>query len=138
MRPIALARSLLIPMLCVVLGACAAVSAHDDPAVTAIADGSGFTMQPGSEVALADRGRLRYLHVLGDSRCQPDVQCIWAGDAEVAFEWTPPGGETHAFSLHTARAPKEQALGARLLTLVSLSRGRAPTATLKIERLGGR
>jgi len=133
MRSIALARPLLFPLLFAFLGACAAVSAHGDAAV-AVADGSEFTIQPGERVALADHGSLRYLRVLADSRCQPDVQCIWAGDAEVAFEWTPAGGTAQGFSLHTGKGPKEQALGDRRLVLVSLSRGTSPSARLRIDR----
>lgn len=134
MRSIAFTRPLLAPALFAVLGACATVSAHDDTSVDGVADGSDFTMQPGTQVLLAEHGSLRYLRVLDDSRCKPDVQCIWAGDAEVAFRWTPAGGTALDFSLHTAKAPKEQTLGARRLTLVSLSRDAAPTAVLRIGR----
>lgn len=134
MRSIAHARPLLAAALFLSLGACAAVSAHDDAPVHVVADGSDFTMQPGTQVLLADHGSLRYLRVRQDSRCRPDVQCIWAGDAEVAFRWTPAGGTALDFSLHTGKAPKEQALGGRRLTLVSLSREAAPTAVLRIGR----
>ena len=132
MRSIAFARPLLAPTLFAVLAACAAVSAHDDAAVDMVADGSDFTMQPGTQVLLSDHGSLRYLRVLEDSRCKPDVQCIWAGDAQVAFRWTPVGGTALDFSLHTGKEPKEQALGGRRLTLVSLSPGAAPTAVLRV------
>jgi hypothetical protein len=135
MRSIALVRPLLFPIVfAAVLGACASVSAHGGT-VDTIADGKDFTMQPGMHVALADHGELRYLRVLGDSRCQPDVQCIWAGDAEVAFRWTPANGTAQDFTLHTGKAPKERTLGDRRLTLVSLARGAAPSAVLRIERL---
>jgi hypothetical protein len=136
MRSIAFARPLLAPILLAVLGACAAGSAHDDAAFDVVADGSDFTMQPGTQVLLSDHGSLRYLRVLEDSRCKPDVQCIWAGDAQVAFRWTPAGATALDFILHTGKEPKEQALGGRRLTLVSLSPGATPTATLRIGHVG--
>ena len=136
MRSIAL-RPLLVAMLFSVLGACAAVSAHDDAAVDGVADGSDFTMQPGTQVMLADHGRLRFVRVAQDSRCKPDVQCIWAGDAEVVFQWTPAGATTRDFTLHTGKEPRAQVLGNHRLTLVSLSRDPAREAMLRIERLPG-
>jgi hypothetical protein len=132
MRSIAYAGPLLAAALFVSLGACVAVSAHDEAPAHVVADGSDFTMQPGTQVLLADHGSLRYLRVVEDSRCKPDVQCIWAGDAQVAFRWTPAGGTALDFSLHTGRSPKEQTLGGHRLTLVSLSREAAPTAVLRI------
>ena len=90
-------------------------------------------MEIGERVMLADRANLRYIGVANDSRCMPDVQCIWAGDAEVQFEWSM-GDATRTFSLHTGKDPKQQTLGERRLALVSLARGDAPEAHLRIER----
>ncbi|WP_159017671.1 hypothetical protein [Cognatiluteimonas profundi] len=98
-----------------------------------IEDGQSFAMHPGESVTLADNSALRYLRVVNDSRCPPGVQCIWAGDAEVAFEWKPAGGGMTAFSLHTGKGAKQQVLGERTLVLVSLARGDAPEAQLRIE-----
>ena len=133
MRSIAHARPLLAAALFLSLGACAAVSAHDDAPVHVVADGSDFTMQPGTQVLLADHGSLRYLRVRQDSRCRPDVQCIWAGDAEVAFEWRPSGGPVDAFSLHTTKGDKSHRIGRHVVSLVALARGDAPEARLKLE-----
>jgi len=132
MRSIAFIKPFLIATALMAIGACAAGSAHDDRQVDA-PDGGVFTMQPGQQVSLADRSRLRYVRLLSDSRCQPDVQCIWAGDAELAFEWTSAGGATQSFSLHTGKDPREQALGSRRLALVSVGRGPSPSAQLRID-----
>ena len=132
MRSIAFTKPLLLSTMVAILGACAVGSAHDDARVDAV-DAGAFTMQPGQEVRLTDHGRLRYLRVLADSRCQPDVQCIWAGDAEVAFQWTPAGGTARPFSLHTGKEPRQQDVGGRRLSLVSLGRGAAPQAQLRID-----
>jgi hypothetical protein len=133
MRAIALTRVALIPALFAILVGCATVSAHDDASTDAVVDGADFTMQPGAQVALADGSNLRYLRVLDDSRCKPDVQCVWAGDAELAFQWTPSGRTPQDFSLHTGKAPRDHVLGGRRLTLVSLTRGAGPSATLRVE-----
>jgi len=37
---------------------------------------------------------LALIEVTGDSRCPPEVQCVWAGEANLLFEWAAPG-ETH-------------------------------------------
>jgi hypothetical protein len=38
-----------------------------------------------------------------------------------------------AFSLHTGKEPRQQVLGERTLVLVSLARGDAPEAQLRIQ-----
>ncbi|MGH8083452.1 MAG: hypothetical protein ACREP7_22940, partial [Lysobacter sp.] len=43
--------------------------------------GQSVSMQPGKSVALPDRSQLRFVAVASDSRCKPNVQCIWAGEA---------------------------------------------------------
>ncbi len=96
-------------------------------------DGQQFSIRPGKQVTLADHGSLRYVRLVNDSRCPPGVNCIWAGDAEVAFEWTPTAGALQAFSLHTGKDPKQQAIGARKLTLVSLERGARPKAIVRVD-----
>lgn len=100
----------------------------------AVADGSSVSMRPGQSVTLADHSVLRYDRLVNDSRCMPDVQCIWAGDAELAFEWRAVGERTaERFSLHTGKGKKSHALGERTLVLVSVARGPAPEAQLRIE-----
>lgn len=98
-----------------------------------VADGASFRMAVGEQVLLADDSRLRYVRVVEDSRCPPDVNCVWAGDAVVAFEWTPPGSPAQAFELHTGLEPRSHALGERRLVLESLERGADPAAQLRLE-----
>lgn len=100
-----------------------------------VADGEAFTMAAGERVAIADRGALRYVRVANDSRCAPGHQCVWAGDAEVVFEWTAADGQPESFGLHTGRGDRSRDLGGRRLTLVSLERGADPEARLKLEAL---
>ena len=116
------------------LSACAMVSANGGNGGRMIGDGQEFAMHSGDQVTLADHSTLRYVRLVGDSRCPPDVKCIWAGDAEVAFQWTAQNATPQSFSLHTGKDPKQQAVGERRLTLLSLARGSAPDAQLRIER----
>ncbi len=96
-------------------------------------DGQEFSMHPGEQVTLADHSSLRYVRVVSDSRCPPGVQCIWAGDAEVAFQWKPAEAAMQAFSLHTGKDPKQQSMGGRQVSLVSLQRGATPQAQLRVD-----
>ena len=101
-----------------------------------IEDGQSFSMGPAESVTLADHSQLRYVRLVADSRCPPDVQCIRAGDAEIALQWTPATGATQDFSLKTPpEQPHSRDLDRRRLTLLSLDRGDAPQAQLRIDRI---
>jgi hypothetical protein len=115
------------------LAACAATATGTRGDGPGPADGDTFAMAPGAVVTLPGEGTLRYASLVNDSRCKPDVQCIWAGDAEVAFEWRPAGGAPDAFSLHTGQGDKSHPVGRHVVTLVSLARGEAPEARLKLD-----
>ena len=130
MRNIISASLMLSSLLPLSLTACASVAGGSKPA---IADGADFRMHAGQTVTLADNSRLRYVRVANDSRCPPDVQCVWAGDAIVAFEWSPAGGRAQGFELHTGLEPRSHAIGVRQLVLKSLERGAEPEAELRVE-----
>lgn len=101
-----------------------------------VADGDTFAMAAGEKVALADRSTLHYVRVTNDSRCKPGRHCVWAGDAEVVFEWTPDAADApQSFSLHTGRGDRSRDLDGRRLTLVSLADGAEPEAQLRLEAL---
>ena len=128
MRSTRLPRALL-PLALSLLAACTTVAGE-----RTVQAGQPFDLAPGAQVALAGGGTLRYLGLANDSRCAPEVQCVWAGDAEVAMEWTPQGAAAARFSLHTTPGRTEHALGAgRRLHLLALRRGAAPTATLRVD-----
>lgn len=128
-------RSILLVCGLMSMTACATQPIGGSPGGRMIEDGQTFTMHAGERITFADSTALRYVRVTNDSRCPPGVQCIWAGDAEVTFEWTSGSGAVSAFSLHTGTDPKQQVLGERRLTLVSLARGEAPDAELRVERI---
>jgi len=120
----------LAPAALPLLAACSTVSGHDRTAAV----GETLTLRPGESAAVADAGMLRYERLVNDSRCRPDVQCIWAGDAEVAFTWTPSHGAPEQFSLPTKPDAGTHPLGSgHTLRLLTLERGEAPAATLQVD-----
>ena len=100
-----------------------------------VADGSSIELAPGQSAQLADDSRIDYVKLVSDSRCRPDVQCVWAGDATIALRWTPAAGAMVAqdFVLHTTLDPKSFDTDTRRITLTALERGDAPKATLQID-----
>ena len=110
-----------------------ATAASDSDTGRAIVDGTDFSMLPDDRVTLPDHSELRYVDVITDSRCPPEVQCVWAGDAEVAFTRTVDGATAQSFSLHTGRGARSEDFGGRRLTLVSLARGTGPQAELRLD-----
>ena len=98
-----------------------------------LSDGDSFRMKPGTSVSVTGEGTLHYQKVANDSRCKPGVQCVWAGDAEVAFEWRPDNGAADAFSLHTGKGAKSHPIGSHVLELAGLEQGSTPAAELTLE-----
>ena len=121
---------LLTTIAALALTACTTTGAQ--PANT-VADGSNIELTPGQSAMLADNSRIDYIKLTGDSRCRPDVQCVWAGDATIAMRWTPASGTAQDFELHTTLQPKSFTAGDRTVTLESLERGDAPKATLQVD-----
>lgn len=112
------------------LAACSTVSGHG----RAVPTGQPVDLHPGEGAQVADLGTLQYDRLVNDSRCSPNVQCIWAGDAEVALTWTPAGGAAEQFTLHTKPDAGTHPLGsAHEVRLLALDRGEAPVATLQVD-----
>lgn len=96
-----------------------------------------LTLALGAHARLPDGSELAYTQLVNDSRCPANVQCIWAGDAEIQLRWTPRQGPPETFSLHTTPRQGQSAshpIGHLTVTLQSLERGIAPSATLRITR----
>jgi hypothetical protein len=101
--------------------ACAAQTAAQSPRL-----GREFKVKVGWVLQL-DRGRLmlRFARVASDSRCPKDVDCVWAGNAEVVVEV---GGrlwrDKQALTLSTnavAQGASEARYGRYTVRLVALS-----------------
>ena len=118
-------------LLLLLLAGCASADPPDGE--RRVGDGDGFRMAVGEEVVLPDDSRLRYLRLVTDSRCPPDVNCVWAGDAIVEFSWVAASGATQTFELHTGLEPRSHSVDGRTLVLVSLDRGPDPAAQLRLE-----
>lgn len=134
--PVPFSGSLIAGALALIAIGCTSTTAAGESSGSArnVAIAQPFTIVPGDSVALAERGTLRYVGVKSDSRCPPDRQCVWAGDAEVTFEWTARGANVQSFELHTGFADKaSKPLGEHKLTLVSLARGAKPEAQLRFD-----
>lgn len=112
----------------------AGCSSSDSERTSVPADGGTVVLAPG-EVAELPEGTLRYLRLVTDSRCPPDVQCVRAGDAAIELEWRPDSGASGTFRLHTG-SDRERTIGDHQARLVELGRGEAPRATLRIEPAG--
>ena len=122
-----------IPLLVLAASACSVVPSGVRAGDPGLSDGDSFRMRPGTSVSISGEGTLAYLKVANDSRCKPDVQCVWAGDAEVAFEWRPASGAAEDFSLHTGKGDKSHPIGRHVLVLAALERGSAPAADLTLQ-----
>ena len=114
--------------LTILLGACAM------PALVGIraTDGTAFALVPGQTASLANGGTLRYVRLVDDSRCPPNVQCVWAGDAVIALNWVPARGAARDLQLHSngAAGPNHVDLDGRRVTVTALSREGAQVTLL--------
>jgi hypothetical protein len=120
----------LFPAALPLLAACSTVAGQ----ARTVAAGAPFTLRVGEAAAVEHVGALRYDRLVNDSRCRPDVQCIWAGDAELALEWTSATGAVETFSLHTKPGATTHPLGpAHAVRLLSLERGDVPAVTLQVD-----
>lgn len=109
------------------LTGCAAATPHDESAAQA----QVLTLQTGQTVSLGDQGVLRYVRTVNDSRCPVGVQCVWAGDAEVLFEFTAAQGQPQSLMLTFLKPAMP--VGARWIHLIGLERGASPAATIRID-----
>lgn len=114
----------------VALSACASTSAGDAPG-RSLAPGATATLAAGESVALPDASRLTYVGVRSDSRCPPDVQCIQAGSATIAFRHDV-NGAAHDVVLVTGKQDSAD-LGAWRLTLAGLDFASQPKATVRLD-----
>lgn len=71
----------------------------------------------------ADRGRLtiKFVSVVEDSRCPPDVTCVWAGNAKVRFTVLKGKAAARSFELNTGLDPKSVKLHGYEIRLVSMT-----------------
>jgi len=109
------------------------MSAAADPG----ADGCGVTADTlltlcmGREVRAPDGVmRVVLLAVRNDSRCPVDVQCVWAGNAEVELGVAFGEGPTVPYVLNTGLSPRAVVVGTYRLTLADLRPARVSVRTI--------
>lgn len=86
--------------------ACAAGSGHGSEAASGgagVALGEEFTLRVAETAQVAETGlRVGYVELVDDSRCPPEVTCVWEGDAVVRVSLSATGGiEPKRVELHT-------------------------------------
>ncbi len=131
--PALLAVILLLPVACA--STANTIDSSTDTESAPTVNDSRVTLNLGQSAQLSDGSQLSYTSLIDDSRCAPNVQCVWAGDAEIAMRWKPARGSAQDIRLHTNTqgGPNSARIGERTLTLVSLERGIGPKATLSID-----
>jgi len=120
--------SALFPLL--LLAGCATTGAGSGRTLAA---GMPATLATGDTVTLPDATTLTYVGVSSDSRCPPNVQCIQAGTAIVAFRHSM-GGMSHDVVLDSGKAPTADLGDTWRLTLVKLDFASPPNATIRVDR----
>lgn len=67
-----------------------------------------FSLAGGQEATISGENlRLRFTEVLEDSRCPTQVQCVWTGQARIAFLVQQAGGEPTTVEFNSNPAPSQ-------------------------------
>jgi hypothetical protein len=95
------------------------------PSTVSTAPGGDVTLRLGQEAAIQGKDlAVRYVRVVNDSRCRPNMTCIWQGEASLAFLLSEPGrGESTTAELHSGprTGPQATSFAASRVELVSVS-----------------
>jgi hypothetical protein len=102
------------------------------PSTVSTAPGGDVTLHLGQEAAVQGKDlSVRYTRLVNDSRCRPNMTCIWQGEATLAFLLSEPGrGESTTAELHSGprTGPQATSFAASRVELVSVSEdGQAAT-----------
>jgi hypothetical protein len=108
----------------------------EPPSTVSTPAGHDVTLRLGQEAAVQGKDlTVRYTRLVADSRCRPGMQCIWEGEATLAFLLKEPGhGESTTAELHSGPRTGAQAttFAASRIELVSVSED-AGEATVRIS-----
>lgn len=106
------------------------------PSTVSAAPGGDVTLRLGHEAAIQGKDlTVRYTRMVSDSRCRPDMTCIWQGEATLAFLLSEPGrGESTTAELHSGprTGPQATTFAASRIELVSVSED-GGEATVKVS-----
>jgi hypothetical protein len=109
----------------VAAGRPAAAGPAPAPSAVSAPAGRDVTLRLGQEAAVQGKDlTVRYTRVVADSRCRPGMQCIWQGEATLAFLLKQPGrGESTTAELHSGlrTGPQATSFAGSRVELVSVS-----------------
>ena len=109
----------MIPCRTGVAGALLALACSGSPPTAPT--GTNITLRVGESVSIAGTPLvLTFVRIGEDSRCPPDVTCIWSGNARVELD-ARTGGELESVSLNTNVGPREAVVGVFRVSLVELT-----------------
>ena len=109
---------------------------HNPTAGPGVPVGSEFTLRVGETATIADTGlRVGYLKLIEDSRCPPEVTCVWEGDAVVRVSLIVAGETEPAIrELHTYdNLPQHAEQAGYRVELLEVARD-GSTATFVVKR----
>ena len=122
-----------VPALDVLLPRGAKPAACAAPATLQV--GQSVTLSRGQQINLPQGARLTYTGVLSDSRCRPGMYCIWAGEAQVQFQFTPAGGASRPLTIKvTGTGSGSATMGSWTLVLAKLGFEAVPKATVQLQK----
>ncbi|SEF32480.1 hypothetical protein SAMN05421837_106277 [Amycolatopsis pretoriensis] len=114
----------------------AAPARPSSPSTVSTAPRGDVTLHVGQEAAIQGKDlAVRYLRVVSDSRCRPNMTCIWQGEATLAFLLSEPGrGESTTAELHSGprTGPQATSFAASRVELVSVSED-GQEATIRVS-----
>ncbi|MFI5588589.1 hypothetical protein ACIA5G_26295 [Amycolatopsis sp. NPDC051758] len=106
------------------------------PSTVSTTPAGDVTLRVGQEAAVQGKDlSVRYTRLVNDSRCRPNMTCIWQGEATLAFLLSEPGrGESTTAELHSGprTGPQATTFAASRIELVSVSED-GQQATVKVS-----
>jgi hypothetical protein len=106
------------------------------PSTVGTALGQDVILRVGQEAAVQGKDlSVRYTRLVNDSRCRPNMTCIWQGEASLAFLLSEPGrGESTTAELHSGprTGPQATSFAASRVELVSVSQD-GQEATVRVS-----
>ena len=97
-----------------------------------IAPGTPFVLKIGASARLVNWS-LTFVRVVSDSRCPPQVDCVWAGDAIVELRVTR-DRVSRTVKLHTGLEPRSAVVLRQRVTLAGLGAKPANVASFKVSK----
>ena len=125
-------RPMLAIIVVLVLSACGAAGAGGAAVPASVPLGSDFVLTPGQSTRV-DVLSVKFDRVAGDSRCPPNAECFWEGDATVLVTLRSPSAAGAGAELHTSqRFARSTRFDGYTVELVGLDRDYR--ATLRVSR----